>query len=258
MDQAELSADEIGGLSSLEQMQNFCITPRRPFLKGLNEMQKKAVFFKPRCKLWSCPPCAEINKKLWAIRAYNGAEVLMSDTHQISFLTLTSHEKLDPSGSLRVWPKAWAKLRERARYQTGGFNYLLVPEQHEDHRLHVHAIETAGLGTRWWKDNARACGLGFMAEEEAAQTAGGAAYYCIKYLTKSIEWQDWPKGFRRVRTSRQWPKLPESAPLVGWRFEALPKLEQLQTAVNELKRAGYEVQFLDHSSAWEYIKQEEM
>lgn len=226
-------------------------------MKGVNHEQQKAVFFRPRCKLWSCPACADINKGLWAVRAFHGAERLQESAKTINFLTLTSHEKLTPQGTLKIWPKAWARLRERARYETGGFDYLLVPERHKNQRLHVHAIETAGLGKRWWKDNARAVGLGFMADETVANTAGGAAYYTVKYLTKSLETQQWPKGFRRVRTSRTWPKLEQNQTPEGWTFAPLARRESLLDVVTHYENMGYDVIILDHLEAWEAIQESE-
>lgn len=243
------------GLSSLEQVGNLCETPRRPFIRGINHDERKAVFFKPRCKLWTCEACAAINKKLWAHRAFYGAGILQETAETINFLTLTSHEKLNATTSMQVWPVAWKKLKDRARYSAKGFQYLLVPEQHKDGRLHVHAIETAGLGKHWWKDNARECGLGYMAEEEEARTPGGAAYYVVKYLTKALEYQEWPRGFRRVRTSAQWPKPPEMPIVEGWEWEPLRQEEQLSIAIQDLRQGGYEVRILDHSTAWEYVKE---
>lgn len=245
------------GLSIIEQVNALeCSTPNRPYLRGINHEEKRAVFFQPRCKLWSCPACAEINKRLWAVRAYHAAEHLNAAGYAISFLTLTSHEKLSPSESLAIWPKAWSKLRQRAYRRASSFQYLLVPEQHKDGRLHVHAIETAGLGSRWWKDNGRSCGLGYMAEEEIARTSGGAAGYVVKYLSKSLAYTEWPKGFRRVRVSRQWPKLPSLPKVDGWYFEPLPKQEQLDRAIDDLQSAGYCVALLGHAQAWTYVQDE--
>lgn len=253
----ELSSGPAAGLSIIEQVNAAtCTTPNRPFLRGVNPAEKRAVFFQPRCKLWSCPACAEINKSLWAVRAYSAAEQLAGQGNKIDFLTLTSHEKLSAAASLAIWPKAWSKLRQRAYRATGGFQYLLVPEQHKDGRLHVHAIETAGLGERWWKDNGRECGLGYMAEEEKALTAGGAAGYVVKYLSKSLAYTAWPKGFRRVRVSRQWPKMPKLPEIEGWTFEVLSQNEQLDLAFDDLQRAGYTVALLSHLQAWTYVKDE--
>ncbi|HEY9758875.1 MAG TPA: hypothetical protein V6C97_27145, partial [Oculatellaceae cyanobacterium] len=203
-----LSGAESDGLSNLEQLDapTECTTPRRPFLRGVNHEERKAVFFQPRCKLWSCPYCAQVNRALWTARAYHGASVLAGDDEShpdvISFLTLTSNRKLGPDATMRVFSSAWIKLRHRAHRSASQGQYLLIPERHKDGRLHAHAVETFNLGQRWWKDNSAECGLGFMVEEEEARTPGGAAYYVAKYLAKSLGVQNWPKGWRRVRTSR--------------------------------------------------------
>lgn len=249
------------GLSIKEQVQKtpdneICQARGRPYLVGLNGEVKRAVLFQPRCKSWGCPVCAKINRDLWAVRAFHGAEVLNATLSKpIFFLTLTSHEKLGAAASLKAWPSAWKTLRERARYATGGFQYLLVPEQHKDGRFHVHAIETAGLSERWWKDNARECGLGYMAEEDIARTPQGCSYYMVKYVTKSIEYPDWPRGFRRVRTSQGWPKLDKLPEVPGWQFTPLTEGRYMSAMVEELRDDGYSVEFLDHRQAWNYIQE---
>jgi len=251
------SADS-AGLSTLEQVNApYCQTKGRPYLKGINETEKKAVFFRPRCKLWTCPTCADINKKLWAVKAYHAVEILSGSSPSVNFLTITSHEKLSAAASLAVWPKAWSKLSQRARRRSADFQFLLVPEQHKDGRLHIHAIETAGLGSRWWKDHARACGLGYMAEEDDIRGAAGAAYYVTKYLSKSLAADVWPKGFRRVRTSQRWPKLPHAPLPEGWSFTPLEHDEPLNRTITILEHKGYDVLVLDHIEAWEAIKFQE-
>lgn len=246
-----------GGLSSIEQMEkSLCVAPRRIYLLGVNLNAGKAVLFKPRCKSWSCPACAEINKRLWTVRVYHGAETLGESGIPINFLTITSHGKLDAAASIRVFPHAWSLLQHRARYATGGFDYVLIPERHKDGRLHVHALETAGLGKRWWKDNAAACGLGYMADETVARSAAGAAYYATKYLSKNLEYTGWPKGFRRVRTSRKWPKLPDMPEIPGWEWRKLKNDEDLAGTIERMKDIGLQVELLDHRAAWEYVKED--
>lgn len=250
-----MSSGSAAGLSILEQVNApFCQAPRRPYLKGVNQVTKQVIIFQPRCKSWSCPACSEINKGLWAVRAFHASEVIETTHGTPDFLTITSHEKLQAKASLFVWPKAWSKLSMRARRKASSFQYLLIPEQHKDGRLHVHAIETSNLGERWWKTNARECGLGFMVEEEKVRTPAGAAWYVAKYLTKSLQADVWPKNFRRVRTSQQWPKLPEAPLPENWLFEPLARDEKLSLVVSVFERDGYDVLLLDHREAWEAIK----
>lgn len=257
------SDSEAGGLSYIEQFgaDEFCTTPNRPYLRGVNHAEGRAVFFRPRCKLWSCPHCAEVNKKLWTARAYHGAAILSGDdsgrqSNLITFLTLTSHRNLGPEQSIAVFSSAWDNLRHRARRRVSHGQYLLVPERHKDGRLHAHAVTTFNLGKRWWKDNAAETGLGYMAEEEIARTAGGAAFYVSKYLAKSLGVQDWPKYWRRVRTSRQWPKLPEQDKPDGWTFAPIEESVKLADVVASMEQRGYEIVFLNHREAWSYIGEE--
>ena len=243
------------GLSLIEQVNApLCQTPRRPYLKAINQNDNVVIFFRPRCKLWSCPACSEINKNLWSVKAFHAATVIEETHGKPDFLTLTSHEKLQAKASLFVWPKAWSKLSQRARRKAADFQYLLIPEQHKNGRLHVHAIETSALGERWWKTNARECGLGYMAEEEEVRSPGGAAYYVVKYLTKSLETNVWPKNFRRVRTSQRWPKLPETEPLNDWTFTPLERDATLAHSVATYEREGMDVLLLDHWEAWRTIQ----
>jgi len=227
-------------------------------MRGVNHTEKRAVYFRPRCKLWTCPYCAEVNKKLWTARAYYGAEVLgdtdgKSQSNLITFLTLTSHAKLGPEKTIEVFSSAWNVLRGRARRRAPQGQYILIPERHKDGRLHAHAVTTFHLGQRFWKDASAEVGLGYMAEEEIARTPGGAAFYVAKYLSKALTVTDWPKYWRRVRTSRRWPKLPPLPENEDWRFLTLPQDTGLTESALELANGGYEVMFLNHAEAWDYV-----
>lgn len=255
------SASNASGLSYIEQLNapTFCSTPNRPYLRAINHNEKRAVFFRPRCKLWSCPYCAEVNKNLWTARAYHGAEVLAdsdgkSQSNVITFLTLTSHGNLGPQKSIEVFSSAWNVLRGRARRKVPQGQYLLVPERHKDGRLHAHAVTTFNLGQRFWKDASAEVGLGYMAEEEIARTPGGAAFYVSKYLSKALAVTDWPAYWRRVRTSQRWPKLPPLPEPEGWTFQPLNQADKMDDTAIRLLDSGYEVMFLNHLEAWRYVE----
>lgn len=169
------------------------------------------------------------------------------DTNQSSkfqFVTLTSHEKLSAAASIKVFASAWPMLRKRVSRRIE-WEYLMAPEQHRSGKLHIHMLTTAKLPKKWWKDNARACGLGYQVAVEPIHDAGKAAGYVLKYVTKSLEVQAWPKGFHRVRTSQGWPKPPKPAPLDGWTFELLPKRVELAADIALLRSQGYTVRVAD-------------
>ena len=130
------------GLDSLlEQVGAFeCKNAKAPILRGINHARKIAVFFRPRCGMWSCPECAAINQEMWTWRASLGGRQVAREYGHIDFLTLTSHEKLGATASVDVWPDAWDKLRLRLRRASDGYEYFAVPERHKSGRLHVHAI----------------------------------------------------------------------------------------------------------------------
>lgn len=236
---------------------SVCTAKNRPFLVARNSEHLQAIIFRPRCKSWSCPACAEVNKSLWAIRAYQGARAIMDEGQTLYFLTLTSHEKLTANQALWVWPKAWAKLRDRMKYAAGGvFHYIMIPEKHESGKLHVHAIESAGLGNTWVKKNARKSGMGYIDEEKRLRTPTGAAWYTTKYLTKSLEFNAWPAGFRRIRTSQSWPKMEKLPPPDGWEFFKLPDSMGLDQQITQLEDVGYHVEILNHLIAWELVNGE--
>lgn len=172
------------------------------------------------------------------------------------FLTLTSHERLGPAASLRVMPHAWDMLGKRARRAEPEYQYLLIPEPHLDGRVHFHVIENSGLGERWWKDNARSCGLGYMVEEETLRSAAGAAWYVSKYLTKGLTINVWPKGFRRVRTSHRWPRPPALPAAEGWTFSRLPDGIELDRSYYLLRESGYDVRIMGAFEAWEFVQAE--
>jgi len=234
-----------------------CQTPNRPYLLAVNPELKKAVLFRPRCGKWTCPYCAAINTRLWSARAYYGSLVFMSEGLEVDFLTLTSHEKLNPAQTRWVFPKAWKKLSQRARRAADQFDYFMIPEVHLDGRLHVHAIETSALGEAWWKDNARSSGMGYMDEETVVRKPAGAAAYAAKYLSKSLSGLAWPAYFHRVRRSRSWPSLPPLTPPDGWRFETVPRFVPLQAVQHSYLQRGFIFSIASSAQAWALIEPEE-
>lgn len=164
------------------------------------------------CNTWGCEYCGEQKRRRWTARIAHGLDVFIDQGHEFTFVTITSNPKLKTfEATVRVWPAAWSKLYARMKRVKSGLRYALVPEQHEDGRLHVHMIVNNDFGTRWLKDKPAACGLGWMNDSEVLHNAATGAMYVSKYLGKSLTVENWPKNFRRVRTSHKWPELPENA-----------------------------------------------
>jgi hypothetical protein len=170
----------------------------------------------------------------------------------MSFVTITSNEKLDPKGSWWVLPDAWKKLHARIGRKTDGHQYYAVPELHKSDKVHLHMLTTATMRKKWWKDNARECGFGYQNDVQEVVAVGGVGSYVTKYLNKTLQFSNLKPGTRRVRTSQQWPKLPPMAEAEGWEI-TLMGTEPLNCAVAELQRRGFMVRFAGSKSAWGVI-----
>lgn len=199
-------------------MTEKCKTPG-PLVMGVNKTSKKVKLWRPPCRRWSCEQCRENLANEWAFAAFYGAKELQEQSFGLAFITITSHERLSPEMTISVWPSAWRKLYMRVRRKYGAGEYFMTSERHKDRRLHVHALVTWDIEHNWLKNAARACGLGYMAHVREVDHPLAAAAYASKYLTKFGD--VWPRGWRRVRLSRGWPRISEMDNPPGWTFAPL-------------------------------------
>ncbi len=82
----------------------------------------------------------------------------------------------------------------------------------ENMRFSPEKCENIDHRQLWSSWLSRACvksGLGVQVRLAIADVVEGASRYIAKYLFKEAQLTTWPKGWRRVRYSRGWPKLPE-------------------------------------------------
>lgn len=188
-----------------------CQAAKRPVLKAYDYELGKVYLFQPRCKMWKCVPCAHQNRLLWQAKIGNGFEVYYAaGKRDWCFVTLTSHQKLTTeSQCLYVWRSAWAKLSARIRRKYPGCHYVLIPEHHENGRVHWHMLMDVPVDYAWLKKSATACGLGWVTDCQSVYESIGAILYVAKYLGKGIGDNKWPKNLRRIGTSQRWPILPD-------------------------------------------------
>lgn len=204
-----------GGLTFIEQLhaiaEQLCINPNVPYLTGIDEQSKTAHLIRGACKQWSCPTCGARNGKQWLARIIN--HMNLNKRRNWYFVTLTAHENWRGKDASRVnVQRGWKKLYNRMRRAYGVSGYVKVWEPHKDGSWHLHILIDRKIGKRWWKDNARACGMGYQVESVQPKNPGQAAGYCAKYLIKSFELAHlYDKGMRRIEVSRDWTKLPELA-----------------------------------------------
>ena len=216
---ALVQTPQAAGLNALKNIstQDGCSAPNRPYMKAANRETKTVYFIRPDCKSWSCAYCAERRRRLWVFNANFGGDRLLREGLELSFVTLTSHEVVrSVLAGVEVWRKAWPKLSARWRRRSPGAQYFYVGEHKRAQNFHVHMVTSAGIEARWYKDNARQCGLGYQADVVQITRALECGVYMGKYLGKALFVKGWPKGWRRVNTSQRWPKPEASETPYDW------------------------------------------
>lgn len=186
-------------------------------MKACDYATKTVYFIRPDCKSWSCKPCAARRAQVWRVYADFGGDALLAQGLELSFVTVTSHRLVrSVTAGVAVWRKAWPKLSARWRRASPGVQYLSVSERGKVGNFHTHLITTATLPTRWYKDNGASTGLGYQAKAVPIVDSFECGGYVTKYLTKAIAIHNWPKYWRRVNTSRNWPKPEETETPYDW------------------------------------------
>jgi hypothetical protein len=215
----------------------MCI--RAGLLIGWDFGSKRALVTRGNCDSWKCVECAKRMAERWILRAGIGARALLNAGDKLSFVTITSHEKLKTFAATEVvWRDAWGKLYNALKRVKPDLCYMIVPERHEDGRMHVHALWNAGVTERWLKDNARKRGLGYMADVSPIHHSGSAEKYVTKYVGKSLG-DDVPERFRRVRVSQNWAEIPEpDSPTKNLTWEYVASNGALQTVYEQCEERG--------------------
>jgi len=173
-----------------------------PTMRAFNKQGKVQNVY---CGQWSCPRCQKIKARLWAWRI---KLTIKHSEHVWFFWTLTLRSKYrDPKSGYIALPKLWDTLRKQVQRRYKKFSYLAFVEGQpkRGNMPHFHVITDAEPWTRF-KDIAWYAGFGYEAKSQVVN-GGKAASYVAKYATKQNA--DTPKGFRRVRASRDIAKLPD-------------------------------------------------
>jgi len=222
----------------------MCTTESRVYLVDVDSVGRSVRWMRPPCKMWACPECAEANKRKWQAIIAEGIKYYQANGEQEwYFITITSSGKLTTfNQTLYVFRKAWPKLYGRMKRIQPVMHSVYLPEKHKNGRLHFHAITTLNCGSRWLKDNAYTCGLGFKAETQELVSIPYAVGYVTKYITKSLEdGSQWPKSLHRVRTSQHWPKTPyEPENVIEGLFKPMPAM-RFSELLPEWQEAGWRV-----------------
>lgn len=230
-----------------------CQTSGRPYILARKTSEKNAIVFQPDCGQWDCPYCAEKRKNEWFLRAYKGVSEFTGSGHSVDFITLTARggAKRSVSGALLAFKLGWPKLRKRVVYRQQKISYIMIPEQHQSGVMHCHVLATNEQSKKWWKDNAYKSGLGYQVKVKPVIDPGQGAFYVCKYIGKDFVSVTWPKGFRRVRVSQDWPRLELPEGESPFDYEVYKNFGDCMWNVALLRDAGVVVDFAlspDHNS----------
>ncbi len=193
------------------------------------------------CNNWNCPRCGQQRAREEYARIVVGSREI-SKSHQLYFLTITCRGKeLDLETAERDYPEWTNRLLTRLRAATkrasGEWYYACVTERQK--RAHSHFItsycppDVAMVKKGEWKSfytldsgiwakhdtlqteicerAVTECGFGHQYDLSRIESIEAGSRYMAKYLFKESVFETvWPKGWRRVRYSQSWPKLPET------------------------------------------------
>lgn len=159
-----------------------------------------------RCGSWYCPHCMKTNARHWAWRV-NLHITTGKKTAYFWTFTLGRKYKTTAQGFAAL-PGLWDRLRKYVqRLSPGKWEYVAFVEGQPErgNMPHFHVISLKKSPKRI-KDLAVWSGFGYQAYEKKV-TSGKAAAYVAKYASKQAA--ETPRGFRRVRASQGWTKLPQ-------------------------------------------------
>lgn len=189
------------------------------------------------CNAWICPRCGHLRACQEYGRMVAGAKEIDSQGHPLYFLTLTCRGKemgLDEAeaGYMQWTNRFLTNARKCAKRDGWEWYYAQVTERQQRGHPHSHLMVSfcpkdgigysvgaelpngaisrhEGIYSQWLVDACVSAGLGPMADLSAVKSVVGVAVYAAKYFFKDAMSTEWPKGWRRVRYSHSWPKLPK-------------------------------------------------
>lgn len=193
------------------------------------------------CNHWDCPRCGKTRAREEYGRIVSGIRSLANEG-AIYFVTITclgreiTADEAD-TGYL-VWTnRLFSAWRARTKAKGGKWCYVQVTERQTRGHPHSHILTTANpqdlylghvfkerepninipatareiaLRSDWLQNAIIKAGLGPQYDISIASSPDGASRYVAKYLFKPTIFENsWPKGWKRVRYSQNFPRLPE-------------------------------------------------
>lgn len=214
------------------------------------------------CNKWECPRCGVLRAKHEYGRMVNGASELQRSGEQLYFATITCQGGAMTIADAEKHYGEWTNtlltnMRTKAKRDGQTWATASVTERQKRAHPHSHIILTFcpsdawsyasgawlpngakakhdGLYSAWFVAACVSAGLGKMADYSLIKSPVAVAVYLGKYLFKDAMRTTWPRGWKRIRYSNSWPKLPERTPLVAFalvHFSDWLKLESMPMSI---------------------------
>lgn len=205
------------------------------------------VLIQGNCHHWDCPRCGEIQARKAYGNIVVGARALASQGYGLHFVTLTSPGKecslQDAEDNFLLWTnRLFTAWRTRVKRSGGAWEYAAVTERQKRGHPHLHVLTIATVGDEVLKDRYRyewvdgrrrrkyyktlrsdwlekriaSAGLGREYDMQVVEDPEALSRYLAKYLFKDTSFTVWPDGWRRVRYSQGWPKMPAKEATGDW------------------------------------------
>lgn len=212
------------------------------------------------CHHWDCPRCGIARAKTEYWRIVNGCTQIVAEGHSLNFITITTRGAGIPikeaEQNYLLWTnRLLTNLRTKTARVGGYWCYVQVTERQKRKHPHSHILTTyepddvvegvkehwttkrAGIGEMEYVDALRSevlqaavcsSGLGEQYDFSRVRSPQAVSRYVGKYLFKSSLITVWPKGWKRVRYSQNWPNekldTTDGFVLLSWRdWENLAK-----------------------------------
>ena len=136
-----------------------------------------------RCKRWSCPVCAEVNRRR-VIRIAKDAK-----PRALLTLTVSSKDYPEPQQAAEALKKGLRLLRLRLARdkKLENFEFLAVFEKHASGSPHLHLlIKGSFIPWQWLRKVWEEVTGSYMVDIRKIDTVGKAALYCAKYIGKDL------------------------------------------------------------------------
>lgn len=236
-------ADELIAIA-IENHQEFADTPCENHAPFIAYQVDSGAWYLAQgcCNSWQCARCSTIRAKHEYGNIVHGAKTL-AEEHSLWFVTLTMRGKeLDLSKAddeyYTLTNRLLSSWRAESKRNSAHWCYVQVTERQKRGAAHSHLICTmvpqdtkfyrqgerlpsGAIAKRdcyfstWFMKRAEGAGLGRMIDISLVDSPHGVGSYVAKYLFKDIKEHIWPKHWKRIRYSRNWPKFEHASTAIA-------------------------------------------